>query len=163
MYLYRERILFDITKRLAFGVQELDQVHPQLFESNYPCLVKGQSKEFRLACFKFIELLRKSPSANPSVQNLMLRKSDLDDFRGERFERVVLILTTALLEQAVTSRACFSSSADYALDKENQSEKATPSKDGEVKRLQVQLLSGHRVVADSLTLLDNGGRTSQIP
>lgn len=70
----------------------------------------------------------------------MLRKSDLDDFRGERFERVVLILTTALLEQAVTSRACFSSSAESAidqLDKENQSEKATPSKDGEVKRLQV--------------------------
>ena len=86
--------------RSCFETDDLLQAHSQLFENTYPCLVKGQGKEFRLACFKFIEILRKSQVANtfPLLQSIMARKSDLDDFRGERFERIILILTSALLE-----------------------------------------------------------------
>jgi hypothetical protein len=59
----------------------------------------------------------------------MMRKSDLDDFRGERFERVMLILTAELIEN------CLADHPDSNL-KEN-IPAVKHSKESEMKHLQV--------------------------
>jgi DNA repair exonuclease SbcCD ATPase subunit len=61
---------------------------PTMFEHCYPVSMKTQ-KDFKLVVFKYLETIK--------VDRVMFRKSDIDVYRGERFERVVLNLSTIAL------------------------------------------------------------------
>jgi hypothetical protein len=71
-----------------------DPTTVSLFENCYPVLIRTQSKDFRLAVFKYLDTIK----AN-ELKAIMIRKSDLDDFRGERFERIVLLVSTVALQK----------------------------------------------------------------
>ena len=55
---------------------------PQMLADCYPTTTQGQSKEFRLGIFKCFEQLKRNGQLPMSV---MPRKSDFDEYRGERF------------------------------------------------------------------------------
>jgi hypothetical protein len=65
-----------------------------LFHNCYPVLVRTQSKDFRLAIYKYLDTMKLN-----ELKSMMIRKSDLDDFRGERFERIVLVVSTLALQK----------------------------------------------------------------
>ncbi|KAL2918504.1 hypothetical protein HK105_201905 [Polyrhizophydium stewartii] len=83
---------------LHFLVVKLDPELSQRFQDCFPTTTPAHSRDFRLALHKSLESLRKAPGASfPLLQQLTMRKSDLDSVRGDRFERIVLALASEAL------------------------------------------------------------------
>lgn len=78
----------------------------QLFESCYPAALKPQSKVYRTNLFKFAETLKRT-GVLPAM--LMFRKSDFEELRGPRFERVVCAMLNILIQNQIgeTDNAVF--------------------------------------------------------
>ncbi|KAI8902359.1 hypothetical protein BC833DRAFT_616827 [Globomyces pollinis-pini] len=84
-----EQIFFDIIK-----LMDQDFIN-QNFITCFPISTPSQSKEFKSKLFKYFEVLKKSDGS--CLNSIIFRKSDLDDFRGQRFERLSLALTNDAL------------------------------------------------------------------
>ncbi|KAL5037289.1 hypothetical protein RTP6_004749 [Batrachochytrium dendrobatidis] len=87
---------------LHYLVVALDPPSLQRFTDCYPPTTLLQAKEFRLVVFKSLDALRKTRAIQlPALARLTFRKSDLDNVRSDRFERLILAITSDLLSHQI--------------------------------------------------------------
>ncbi|KAH6598621.1 hypothetical protein BASA50_003657 [Batrachochytrium salamandrivorans] len=83
-------------------VVSLDPPSAKHFTNCYPSASGPQAKEFRLIVYKSLDTIRKTvPTQFPALASLTFRKSDLDNIRSDRFERLVLSAISDLLYRTV--------------------------------------------------------------
>ncbi|KAJ7648234.1 hypothetical protein DFH06DRAFT_1095677 [Mycena polygramma] len=112
----RTRTMEDVCYFLASRIEGKDRVHKVI--PTYPCVQPADTTTFRTSLAKFLETLRHNPTApsgkqarpdtKPSAvsdaksvawwwKDVVVRKSLLEECAGERFERLVLALSTHAL------------------------------------------------------------------